>query len=146
GVEELAPGGGARLGRGVGPGELPVGLERQRAGERREEDHGSALGLGAVAGQERSPRALLEARQGDGVSAHLGAERAVVEQPERHVVLLGLHRELHLLEVGGDRVVPGNVGADMMRGGGTDYCSECRDDYWREWREDGNERGGPGKD
>src|SRR5262249_31207592 len=138
-LEELAPGGGAYLCGGLGPRDLAIRLESQIAGERREEDHEPPLYLGPVARGERGARAVLEARrQGGGVGTHLRAERTRVEQLERNVVLLGLHRELDLLEVRRDRVVPGNVGADMMRSDGTGYCSECR--------EHGQDRGWPEKD
>ena len=139
-LEELASGGGAAFGawrraraswRSASSGQV--------AGERREEDHEPPLHLGSVARPERGARAVLEAGgQGRGVSAHLGAQRAESRTSWSATSNLpGLHRELDLLEVRGDRVVPRHVRADVMRGGGTGDCSECHEDHRSECREHG---------
>src|SRR5262245_38873428 len=141
-LEALASSGGASLGRNPGLAELAIGLDCEVAGERREEDHEPPLRLGAIAGPQRGARAVFEAGgQGRGLGAHLGADGAALEELERHVESLGLHRELDLLEVRGDGVVTGNVRADVMRGSGADYCneyccSECHEHgYRRGWPE-----------
>src|SRR3989442_1110148 len=75
----------------------------------------AALAPSRVRCGEGAARRLLQARgQARGLRAHLGTDRARLEEAQGDVEFPGLDCELDLLEVGRDLVVSRNVRADVM--------------------------------